>query len=54
VREKSVKRIILFTDLSLRSLYLLARPRTPETSRTKVLNKAATGSMKHGALNDPR
>ena len=32
VREKSVKGIIPFTDLSLRSLYLLARPRTHETS----------------------
>jgi Adenylate and Guanylate cyclase catalytic domain len=39
---------IPFTDLSLRSLYLLARPRTPETVRNKVLSKAATGPMKHG------
>ena len=37
-----------FTDLSLRSLYLLARPRTPETVRNKVLSKAATGPMKDG------
>jgi hypothetical protein len=49
MREKSVNGIVPFTDLSLRWLYLLTRPRTPETSGTKVLNKAATGSMKHGA-----
>ena len=36
------------TDLLLRSLYLLARPRAPETERNKVLSKAATGPMKHG------
>ena len=49
MREKSVKGIIPFTDLSLRSLYLLARPRTPRNIGTKVLNKAATGSMKDNA-----
>ena len=49
MREKSVNGNIPFTDLSSRSLYLLARLRTPETSGIKGLNKAATGSTKHGA-----
>ena len=43
MREKSVKGIIPFTDLSLRSLYLLVRPRTHETSGTKVLNRRRRG-----------
>ena len=46
--SKSVNGIVPFTDLSLRSFYLLARPRTPETVRNKVLSKAATGPMKDG------
>jgi hypothetical protein len=45
---KSVNGIVPFTDLSLRSFYLLARPRTPEAVRNKVLSKAPTGPMKHG------
>ena len=46
--SKSVNGIVPFTDLSLRSLYLLARPHTPETVRNKVLSKAAPGPMKDG------
>ena len=37
------KRVYTFPDLPLRSLYLLARPSTPEAVRQEVLERAASG-----------
>ncbi len=51
--SKSINGIVPFTDLSLRSLNLLATPRTPETVRNKVLSKAGNGTDERRCLNDP-
>jgi hypothetical protein len=51
--SKSVNGIVPFTDLSLRSLYLLARPRVRRNSEDPGPEQGGNGTDETRCLNDP-